>query len=315
MHPATDGGRLDVHLDDPLALHQLAAVGGEIIKPCAETDDAIGLGDQIIGGRRGKCPENVDVMGMAAKQPLGFQRRGKRRLQPVGKPDQLVTRANRSASGQDQRAAGRGDHADGLVQNIAFGHATRRGEDVEHLDLMFHLLPHEVGRHVQNDGAAFDLGPVEGARNVFADSLGRAHLLEPGAGRLDQFTLVNALRVTRVDCRCIAGKKNHRNMSPHAFGQRRDAIGQRRAVGDGGNTDLACDMGISQRHQYRTALMCRRHKPAAAVAHETVDHEQVGIAHQPEHGLDPVVRGRAGNGLIEVHLAAHRHSLQSRFHP
>ena len=76
-------------------------------------------------------------------------------------------------------------------------------------------------------------------------------------------------------------------------------------MSDGRNANFAGNMSVCQRHEDGAALMGRRNKPTAAIADKTVDHEQIGVAHQSKHRIDPVLAYRAGNGLKNIHLVAH----------
>ena len=266
----------------------------------AETDDAIALGDHVIGRRRGERTEDVHVVGMAVEQPLGLERGGQRRLQPVGQPDQLVAGAGRAAPGQDDRAPGRGDHADRVVDRIALGHIGRRIESLEHHLFVFDLLPHEIGGHVHDDGPFLHAGAVEGMGDIIGRGFRRADLFEPGAGHLDRFPLIDVLQVLRGHLRRVAGEQDHRDMAARALGQSGDAIGQGRPMGNGRHAHLPRDVRIRQRHQYRAALEGDRHKGALVGSNVVIDHEEIRIAHQAEHRVDAMILYGACNRLISV---------------
>jgi hypothetical protein len=111
------------------------------------------------------------------------------------------------------------------------------------------------------------------------------------------------LQVLRVRHGGIARQHDHRNMRARRFGQGGDAIGQGRAVGDRGDADPARDAPVGQRHQHRAALEGDRHEGAAPGPHEVIDHEEVGVPHQPEHRVELMIGEGLGDGLVDVHAA------------
>lgn len=98
----------------------------------------------------------------------------------------------------------------------------------------------------------------------------------------------------------VSPAEHHRDLPARALGQRGDAVGQRRAVRDGGHADPAQHMRVGQRHQHRAAFMHRGDEAPAAAAHEMVGDEQVGIAHQAEHRVNAVVANGPGDGLMDM---------------
>ena len=94
MQAAANRSWINVNLNDPFILHQLAAVSGKVMQRGAKADYAIGLGDQIISCRRRKRAENVDVKWVVVEQAFGAQSGCKRCLQPFRQAHQFVTRVN-----------------------------------------------------------------------------------------------------------------------------------------------------------------------------------------------------------------------------
>ena len=271
----------------------------------ADGDDAIGLGDHVIGAGRAERAEDANIVGMAREQPLALERGGERRFQPLGQRDQPVLRPDRATARQNHGPPGRGDHADGLIQRVPLRHESRRVKDRQDRPAMRHFLPHQVRGHVHDDGPPLDPRAVESGGDILGGVGRRAHLLEPGPGCFHNFTLVDILRILRRGHRRIARQQHDRHPPAHPFGQRGRAIGQRRAVGDRGQSDLARDLRIGQRHQHRTALMRNGNEGAAAFADVVVHHEQVGIAHQTEDRVDAVIQYRLRDGLVAVSRVAH----------
>ena len=67
---------------------------------------------------------------MIFEKALGFERGGEGGFKAVSQFDDLFTGFYCARTSEDKRAARRGDHADGVVENFAFGNTARRCEDI-----------------------------------------------------------------------------------------------------------------------------------------------------------------------------------------
>ena len=294
MERAPDRRGIGVDLNDPLAGKELAVIGGPLRQAGAEGDDAIGLGNRLVTRRRAERATQVDRIRLVLKQPLGLQRGRQRRLKPVGQPDQRITRSNGPLACEDERTLGRGDHADGVVKHIAFGRIGRGVENRMDGALIPRLLPHELGRHVQDHRAMLGAGAVKRPGQILKRRTGRAQLFEPRATERRNRALVCILQMCGAGDRRIAGQNHQPDLGAGGIRQGGDAIGQRRAMGHGRHADLAADLGIALRHEHRAAFMDGGDKARVVQVLECINQEQVGVTNEAKEPVDPMIGEAAG---------------------
>ena len=277
-------------------------IGGEVVEAGPERHHAIGAGDGLGRERRRKGPEDAQVEGGAPEPPLRLQRRGQRRTEPVGQPDERVTGAgrHRAPAGEDDGPRGRGDDADRPVEGLVIGHRHRQVVDPRGGHVVG-VEPLDVDGHVQHDRAALATRPAQGGGDVDGDRVHGAHRLEAGSDRSDQRPLVDVLEVVGVGGVRVAGDEQQRSATAHALDQGGHGVRERRAVGDGPDADLAARPGVSEGHQRDRRLVGGGHVADAVLAHQAIGDEEVGISDQAEDRVDPLVDQRPGDDVMSPH--------------
>ena len=121
--PAPDPRRVDVDLDDGLAVEQIPVRGGVPVEPGAERDHAVGLGDHLGAGLGGEGAERAQVAGCAPEVVLRQEGAGDRGAQSGGTAPRSASRAwrRRRRDREQQRPAGVGDDAEAPVQGVRVG--------------------------------------------------------------------------------------------------------------------------------------------------------------------------------------------------
>jgi hypothetical protein len=189
----------------------------------------------------------------------------------------------RAAAGEHDRAFGRRDDADGIVEIVTGRlYARRRKRNEERIAFVLDQLMLQVGRNVQRYRTALDFGPADRAGKIVERGRRRTQLLEASAGRQNLVTLRDVLEVLAIDRGRVAAKEHDRRERFHALHKRRERVGHGRAVRHRCNADLAGHGRVAERHQCGAAFMRGADKAAALLAHETVDEVEIGVADQSE---------------------------------
>ena len=99
--------RLDIDLRDHGAgRDQLAALGRPLRETCAEAENEIALGNQLVGDGRGKAAADAERPGISGKQAMAAHRRRQQRADAIGQREQrrLGIRNDGAAAAENERA-------------------------------------------------------------------------------------------------------------------------------------------------------------------------------------------------------------------
>ena len=257
-----DAVGVDIDLDDLGVLRPvvdaIARKGRERVEPGAERQHHVGLGDQFHPGLRAVIAERTDGQRMAAWEAVVMLVVvADRRIEPLGQRDAFLNRVSEHDAGarQDDREFRRRQQLRRFRDRLGAAGRTLELDDRRQVDVD-DLRP-VVARDVDLRRRRQTLGLGDHAIEHLGNTRGIAHFFLIADHVAEQRHLLHFLEAALTDCfvRRLRRHQQHRRMVPVCGLDRRDEVGDARAVLRDRHGDLAGGARIAVADQRAVALV------------------------------------------------------------